>query len=57
MIFMEGKYFKKNVCMFCIDINVKCWLLLDRDVYIEIDIYDIIKKFKFMVEFYDKFVG
>lgn len=57
MIFMKGKDLKKNVCMFCIDINVKCWLLLDRDVYIEIDIYDNIKKFKFMVEFYDKFVG
>lgn len=42
--------FKDFLFEFCIEIGVKCCLILDRDVYIDIDEDDKIINFKFLSE-------
>lgn len=57
IISMEGTSFKDALCEFCSEIDVKCCLILDRDVYIDIDEDDKITNFKFLSEQCNDFVG
>lgn len=42
--------FKDDLFEFCVEIDVKCCLILNRDVYIDIDEDDKIINFKFLSE-------
>lgn len=57
IISMEGTCFKDDLCEFCAEIDVKCCLILNRDVYIDIDEDDKITNFKFLSEQCNDFVG